>query len=104
MRKETIKKRVREKGASSRLSAGYLEGEDEDDEGTISLSAIKNKYKKPSGSAGGTRNIYSSDEDASDLELRSKKHDKPKRVLEESDEEEEKSRSGGSGKSGSDSE
>jgi Leo1-like protein. len=110
LRKETKTKRTREKGASSRLSAGYLEGDDDDDEGAISLSAIKNKYnakKNPAGASGAapSRNIYSSDEDASDLELRTKKHDKPKRVLQDSDDEDEKSAASrsGSGKSGSDS-
>ncbi|XP_043255978.1 another transcription unit protein [Colletes gigas] len=59
-----------------------------DDEGAISLAAIKNKYKKGIISAPvKASNIYSSDEEGSDFEtLRTKKNTKG-RVLKESDEE-----------------
>ena len=40
-----MKKRVKERATANRLSQGYLEGGDSDDEG-VSLSAIKNKFKK----------------------------------------------------------
>lgn len=48
MRRESKQKRVKEKASNRGLSANYLEPDnyDEDDEGTISLAAIKNKFKK----------------------------------------------------------
>lgn len=48
MRRESKQKRVRERGAGRGLSTSYLEPDQEgsDDEGGISLSAIKSKYKK----------------------------------------------------------
>lgn len=46
MRLESQKRRVRERSHNKGLSHSYLEGyEDEEEEGGISLSAIKNKYK-----------------------------------------------------------
>ena len=49
MRKESKVKRTKEKGASKGLTGGYLEdGEDEDesdDDATVSIAKIKNKYK-----------------------------------------------------------
>jgi RNA polymerase-associated protein LEO1 len=50
LRRESKQKRVRERGASRGLSTGYLEPdnreeEGSEDEGAISLAAIKNKYK-----------------------------------------------------------
>lgn len=48
VRRESKQKRVRERGAGRGLSTSYLEPDQEgsDDEGGISLSAIKSKYKK----------------------------------------------------------
>lgn len=49
MRRESKQKRVRERGAGRGLSANYLEPDREDgseDEGAISLNAIKGKFKK----------------------------------------------------------
>lgn len=60
MKRESQKRRVRERAHNKGLSSGYLEGYDDDDEG-VSLAAIKNTYKQ-----GGKRdrpNIYSSDSD-----------------------------------------
>jgi hypothetical protein len=50
LRRESKQKRVRERGAGRGLSAGYLEPdnreeEGSEDEGAISLAAIKSKYK-----------------------------------------------------------
>lgn len=50
MRRESKQKRVRERGAGRGLSAGYLEPDNREedgseDEGAISLAAIKSKYK-----------------------------------------------------------
>ncbi|CAH0390368.1 unnamed protein product [Bemisia tabaci] len=101
LRRESKQKRVKERGASRGLSASYLEPDREDgsdDENAISVSAIKNKFKQK---ALNTRNIYSSDEDGSDLEVSSsKKHDKAKIVF--SDDDDEKSSAGSA--SGSDDE
>lgn len=52
MRRESQQRRVREKSHNRGLSASYLEGDqgdgdyDDDDEGAISLSAIKKDYKR----------------------------------------------------------
>lgn len=54
----------------------YREEEGSDEEGAISLNAIKNKYKNMPNKGGA---IYSSDEEGSDFETRrSRKSDKPK--------------------------
>ncbi|WAR01332.1 LEO1-like protein [Mya arenaria] len=46
MKRESQKRRVRERAHGKGLSGGYLEGyEDDEDEEGISISAIKNKYK-----------------------------------------------------------
>lgn len=47
MRRENKQRRVREKASSRGLTANYLEPDayEEDDEGAISLAAIKNKFK-----------------------------------------------------------
>ena len=84
LRRNSKMNRIREKASSRGLSKGYLEGGDSDEEG-VSISAIKNRYKK--GGAGrqgrcqrkpsnpvkhslfsGFRS-YSSDEDDSDVEV-----------------------------------
>ena len=52
MRRESKQKRLKEKGSSRSVSSNYLEPDREDasdDENAISLSAIKNRYKKNSG-------------------------------------------------------
>lgn len=56
LRRESKQKRVRERGAGRGLSAGYLEPdnreeEGSEDEGAISLAAIKNKYKNKAASS-----------------------------------------------------
>lgn len=76
-------------------TAGYGDNEaDEgsDDEGGISISAIKNKYKKGGSGGGDSKPIYSSDDnedasDGSDFDARRKKKDKskPTKALKDSD-------------------
>lgn len=73
-------------------AAGYGENDDgSEDEGGISISAIKNKYKK--GAVPENKPIYSSEEDdasdGSDFDARRKKKDKskPTKALKDSDEE-----------------
>ncbi|KAH6930944.1 hypothetical protein HPB50_021058 [Hyalomma asiaticum] len=66
IRRESKQRRLREKSHSRGLSAAYLEA-DEDD-AAISLSAIKNKYRRGGAAAKERPSIYSSDDDASDLE------------------------------------
>lgn len=112
MRRESKQKRIRERTATGRgMSGSYLEPdregyEDSEDEGAISLTAIKNKYKKGGGNKmqrtilGDCFNgqfesldlrpsIYSSEDDASDIEERkAKKLDRP-RALHDSDEDDE---------------
>nr|SVE75970.1 EOG090X0BPX [Daphnia hispanica] len=81
VRRESKQKRIRERTATGRgMSGGYLEPdregyEDSEDEGGISLTAIKKQYKR-----GGPRDashqrppIYSSEEDGSDIEDRKAK-------------------------------
>lgn len=58
MRRESKQKRVRERGANRSLTSSYLEADHDggsDDEGAISLAAIKSKHKKGAGKGG---NIY----------------------------------------------
>jgi hypothetical protein len=63
VRRESKQKRIRERTATGRgMSGGYLEPdregyEDSEDEGGISLTAIKNKYKR-GGSRGNRYLIY----------------------------------------------
>jgi RNA polymerase-associated protein LEO1 len=81
-----MSKRTKRSGGAA---AGYGDhDEGSEDEGGISIAAIKNKYKKGSDN----KPIYSSDDedmsDGSDFDTRrKKKHDKPK-ALKDSDEEE----------------
>lgn len=67
-KRESQKRRIRERAHSKGLSGGYLEGyDDEEEDESISIAAIKNKYK--GGSKKDRPNIYSSDsEDAYDSE------------------------------------
>lgn len=60
MRRESKQKRIRERGAGRGLSTSYLEPDNREedgseDEGAISLAAIKSKYKK--GGASGKSEI-----------------------------------------------
>ncbi len=81
VRRESKQRRVREK--TTTLSRSYLDDEFSDDDNSISISAIKNKYKK-----GAKANIYSSDDDeGSDLE-QGRKLERAKR-LKDSEEEDE---------------
>ncbi|XP_077483926.1 another transcription unit [Amblyomma americanum] len=66
IRRENKQRRMREKSHSRGLSSSYLEA-DEDD-AAISLSAIKNKYRRGGSALRERPSIYSSDEDASDME------------------------------------
>ena len=99
MRRESRQKRVREKASNRGLSNDFLEP-DEDDEGGVSIAAIKNHYKKRQ-----TEAIYSSDDDESDIETgKAKRLEKAKRAIRESDDDSEASRSGSEGaRSGSES-
>jgi len=69
LRRESNVKRVKEGASKRALSSGYLEGGDSDDEGGVSLAAIKNKYKKNKNK----KQAYSSDEDAEDSDVEAKK-------------------------------
>lgn len=114
VRREAQRRRVREK-TGKRMSAGFLEPDaagdedSEDDEGVVSLSAIKNKYKHKAGEARAP--IYSSDEeeeeedeDNSDIEAnRANKLERAKKTIEDS-EEDGQSSSGKGGDSASDKE
>lgn len=85
-------KRSRDSGAMNSSYRDHDEGSDE--EGAISIAAIKNKYKKGGQAAANTSansGIYSSDEDGSDFEARPKKNiDKSKalKALNDSDDSE----------------
>nr|CAG4641973.1 EOG090X0BPX [Eurycercus lamellatus] len=101
VRRESKQKRVRERTAMGRgMSGSYLEPDregydDSEDEGAISLTAIKNKYKR-----GGARDarppIYSSEEDASDIEDRKAKKLERAKALQDSDDDDD-DEAGGSG-------
>merc|ERR1712029_544867 len=83
LRKDSKIKRVKERGAHRSLSGGYLEGGDSDEEG-VSLAALKNKYKKNRGNK--KQNYSSGEEDDSDVERKkSRKLEKAKNVLKDSD-------------------
>lgn len=58
VRRDSKMKRVKERAPGGRLSAGYLEGGDSDNEDGISLAAIKNKYKR-NNKKGGTKALLS---------------------------------------------
>lgn len=95
VRRENKQRRVRERASAKGLSNSYLDDEYSDEDNSISIAAIKNRYKK-----GGVRpNIFTSDEDdGSDLE-QGRRLEKAKR-LKDSEEEDEAERSdGASGKS-----
>lgn len=94
VRQQSKQKRTRERTATGRgMSGNYLEPdrdgyEDSDDEGAISLAAIKNKFKR--GAADLSRQpIYSSEEDASDIEDRKAKKLIKTKALQDSEDEEE---------------
>lgn len=125
MRRESKQKRIRERTAIGRgMSGSYLEPDregydDSEDEGGISLTAIKNKYKRGGGKMIILKEkgfnegklmtwvllslidvrppIYSSEEDASDIEDRkAKKLDRAK-ALRDSDEDDDDGEAGTSG-------
>ncbi|XP_052800320.1 RNA polymerase-associated protein LEO1-like [Mya arenaria] len=88
MKRESQKRRVRERAHGKGLSGGYLEGyEDDEDEEGISISAIKNKYKPGRRGGGKERpNIYSSDSeeggfDSDKEDLGAKRLMKAKKVI-----------------------
>lgn len=89
-RKPIKSKRTKRSGGAN---AGYGDNDEgSEDEGGISIAAIKNKYKK-GGTGADTKPIYSSDEnddasDGSDFDTRRKKKDKskPTKALKDSDE------------------
>jgi len=114
VRRENKQRRIRERAAGSRggLSSSYLEGDldDDDDENAISLSAIKNRFKKggPGGGAAGPSgvkskaHIYTSDEDDDDEEegdgFRARRLERAKRLKDsDEDEEEDGAKVGGGG-------
>ena len=46
VRRDSKQKRIKERSSGRGLSSGYLEGEGSDDEEGVSLSAIKNRFKR----------------------------------------------------------
>lgn len=90
-------------------AAGYGDNDEgSDDEGGISIAAIKNKYKK---GGAGDKPIYSSDEaddvsDGSDFDTRRKKKDKTKvtKALKDSDDDSDAASAGKASQSGSEAE
>ncbi|XP_040563641.1 uncharacterized protein Atu [Lepeophtheirus salmonis] len=97
LRRDNKQRRVKERSTSKGLSGGFLE--DGSDEEGVSLSAIKNKYKK---GRKDNKPIYTSDEDDSDIDIsKTKKLESAKSALRDSDEESNRSRnsSGSSNKS-----
>lgn len=72
-------RRKGESSTRSHSSSVYREEEGSDEEGAISLNAIKNKYKSGAALPAKGGAIYSSDEEGSDIEARrTKKIDKTK--------------------------
>ena len=57
LRRDSMKKRVKERATANRLTQGYLEGGDSDEEG-VSLNALKNKYKKGGNKRGGKNDDF----------------------------------------------
>nr|CAG4651260.1 EOG090X0BPX [Simocephalus serrulatus]SVE94450.1 EOG090X0BPX [Simocephalus serrulatus] len=102
VRRESKQKRIRERTAIGRgMSGSYLEPDregydDSEEEGAISLTAIKNKYKR-GGARDSRPSIYSSEEDASDIEDRKAKKLERAKALRDSDEDENGDEAGGSG-------
>eukprot|EP00096_Caligus_rogercresseyi_P015355 TRINITY_DN7800_c0_g1_i1.p1 TRINITY_DN7800_c0_g1~~TRINITY_DN7800_c0_g1_i1.p1 ORF type:complete len:534 (-),score=191.69 TRINITY_DN7800_c0_g1_i1:91-1692(-) len=83
LRRDNKQKRVKERSTSKGLSGGFLE--DGSDEEGVSLSAIKNKYKK---GRKDNKPIYTSDEDDSDIDIsKTKKLESAKSAIRDSDEE-----------------
>ena len=46
MRRESRQRRVKEKASSRGISNSFLEPDEEDEDGGVSIAAIKRKYKK----------------------------------------------------------
>merc|ERR1719508_330752 len=81
LRKDAIKKRAREKGASKGITSGYLEDDDSDNDAAFSIRQIKEKYgkkvpekKKPIYSS----NSGSDSDDSEDDRKKAKKLEKSK--------------------------
>ncbi|XP_066585057.1 another transcription unit protein isoform X2 [Prorops nasuta] len=72
--------------ASGNYGADVYHDDGSDDEGAISLAAIKNKYKKGTAASSKASNIYSSDEEGSDFETMRPKKNLKSKALKDSDE------------------
>ncbi|ERL88713.1 hypothetical protein D910_06095 [Dendroctonus ponderosae] len=88
-RPKTARKKIDSVARGHAARDSFREEDGSDDEGAISISAIKNKYKGAAAAAAASKaNIYSSDEDESDVETRKgRKSDKARAALKDSDEE-----------------
>lgn len=85
---KTTQRKKSDSGARAHaVRESYREEEGSDDEGAISLNAIKNKYKAGANAPKGGA-IYSSDEEGSDVESRRARKSDKTRALQESDDEE----------------
>ena len=58
IRLEGTRKRAKEKNMARGLSGNYLEDEEEEEEGSFSISAIKKGYKKSKGEVRGNLSGY----------------------------------------------
>jgi len=88
IRKDVKVKRTKEKGATKGLSGTYLEDGDDDDsedDATISIAKIKNKYKSGAQQKAAKKSIYTSDEDSDIESSKAKKLEKAKGVDSDSD-------------------
>ncbi|KXJ78109.1 hypothetical protein RP20_CCG005517 [Aedes albopictus] len=97
----TSKSSSRKRDSGANANSSYQHDEGSDDEGGISIAAIKNKYKDDRSKPKQGAAIYSSDEDGSDLDMgRKKKNVDKKKVLKalgDSDDSDEGSAHSGSG-------
>jgi len=85
IRRENKVRRMRERAHSSGLTSRFVEGDyEEDEDGGVSISAIKNQYKKRPLDVSAT--YPSDDDDGSDIEVGVRKSDRRKMAkIEESD-------------------
>lgn len=95
LRRDSMVNRKKERVTGRGLSKGYLEGGDSDEDG-VSLSAIKNKFKKGAGKKGPDyKPAYSSEEEDSDVETKkARRLEKAKVAIRDSDEESNHSEAG----------